>query len=66
MKFGLDPAKFNVAIIELTNTATNTLYKTCEDPISFQFIGPGALVAGLAVGFLAASVPFPRQEHREA
>jgi len=55
-KFGVDLATFNVEIIEKLNPATNVLFETCEDPVSFQYIGPASLVVGVGVGAVVGLV----------
>jgi len=60
-RFGIDPAVFNVKIIELTNAATGLPYPTCEDPISFQYINPVSLVAGISAGALVGWI-WPRHD----
>ena len=62
--FGIDPAIFDVKIIEATNAATGLSYSTCEDPISFQYIGPVSLVAGIGAGALAGWI-WPRHDQRK-
>ena len=59
-QFGTDPAVFNVSLIEKIGPASGELWTTCEDPISFQWIGLASLVVSLAMG-LAATVVFPRR-----
>ena len=48
--FGVDPATFGVELIVNTDPATGRQWTTAEDPISFQWIGPVALVVNIAVG----------------
>ena len=60
----VDPATFNVEIIERINPATGTEFYTCEDPISFQWIGPVSLLASVLSGWLLSFV-FPRRKARE-
>jgi SSS family solute:Na+ symporter len=61
-QFGLDPAMLQSAVIEHVDSVTGTRWNTCEDPISFQWIAPAALLSSIAVG-LAAIRLFP---HRDA
>ena len=57
---GVDPAIFNVELINEFNPATSRKFTTCEDPISFQWIGPMSLLVSLLAGWLASLV-FPRK-----
>ena len=57
----IGPGVFDVKIIEVTNAATGLPYWTCEDPISFQYIGPVSLVAGIGAGALAGWI-WPRHD----
>ncbi len=49
-QFGLDPAVFGVQLITQVDAATGTSWNSAEDPISFQWIGPAALLVNLGVG----------------
>jgi len=51
--FDVDPATFGVEIITKTDAATGEQWKTAEDPISFQWIGPVALLVNITVGTIA-------------
>ncbi|MDP6110356.1 MAG: sodium-coupled permease [Planctomycetota bacterium] len=47
---GVDPATFNVELITKVDKVTGTQWVTAEAPISFQWIGPAALLVNIAVG----------------
>lgn len=49
-RFGVDPGTFGVELIVNTDAATGRQWTTAEDPISFQWIGPAALLVNIAVG----------------
>jgi len=49
-RLGVDPATFGVELIVNTDPATGRQWTTAEDPISFQWIGPAALLVNIAVG----------------
>jgi hypothetical protein len=55
-KLGVDPATFNVKLIPQTDPATGRQWMMAEDPISFQWVGPVALVVNIAVGTLISWV----------
>lgn len=59
-QFGVDPATFNVSIITRTEAGTGDTWQSCEDAISFQWIGPVSLLVNLATGYLG-SLLFPRR-----
>jgi len=61
IKFGVDPASFNVEVITGIDPVSGESWKTCSDPISFQWIGPLSLVVSIAAGMLAFTI-FPRRE----
>ncbi len=50
----IDPATFGVELITKTDAATGAMWTTAKDPISFQWIGPVALVVNIAAGTLAS------------
>jgi len=53
--FGIDPALFNVELVEKMDPATGQSWLvTNKDPISFQWISPVALVVTISVGYLAS------------
>ncbi len=52
-RYGVDPALFGVELITRTDPATGLIWQTAEDPISFQWVGPAALVVNLGIGTLA-------------
>jgi len=51
---GVDPAYFGVQLKTMTDPITGGQWITAEDPISFQWIGPVALVTTMATGTLAS------------
>ncbi|PCI08226.1 MAG: sodium-coupled permease [Gammaproteobacteria bacterium] len=51
--FGIEPISLNSAFIIKTDAATGETWTTCEDPISFQWIGPIALLTSITVGLIA-------------
>jgi SSS family solute:Na+ symporter len=53
-KFGVEPAVFGVDLITKTDPATGGQWITAQDPISFQWIGPVALVVNISVGTAAS------------
>ena len=59
-QFQVDPGVFNVQLITDVNPATGQEYTTCEDAVSFQWIGPASLLVRMVVGWLASLV-FPRR-----
>lgn len=61
IKFGVDPASFNVEVITGADPVSGEPWKTCSDPISFQWIGPLSLVVSIVAGMLACTI-FPRRE----
>jgi SSS family solute:Na+ symporter len=54
--FEIDPAFFNAEIIEKTDKMSGETWFTCDDPISFQWIGPFGLATCIAVGYVASLV----------
>lgn len=62
-QFGVDYTQFDVKLIPKTDKVTGETWTTCEDPISFQWIGPVALLVNITSGY-AASWLFPRKEDR--
>ncbi|MBL4712480.1 MAG: hypothetical protein JKX75_08300, partial [Gammaproteobacteria bacterium] len=62
-QFGIEPASLNSALIIKTDAATGTTWTSCEDPISFQWIGPVALLVSITVGLVAAQL-FPAQNKK--
>lgn len=50
LKLGIDPIQFGVSVIDVTDPVSGDQWQTAEDPISFQWIGPLALMVNLAVG----------------
>lgn len=48
--YDIDPAAFGVELTTKTDKATGDQWMTAEDPISFQWIGPVALLVNIAVG----------------
>jgi solute:Na+ symporter, SSS family len=61
----IDPGLFDVALITKGDPATGATWTTAEDPISFQWIGPVALIVNLTTGYLACLL-FPRHDEAEA
>ena len=51
VRFGIAPEIFGTEIIEITDKVTGELRKSCNDPISFQWISPMALAVNIAVGY---------------
>lgn len=49
-KFGVDPATFNVQLITKLDEATGREWVTADAPVSFQWIGPVALLVNIGVG----------------
>ena len=60
IKYGVDPITFGVGFIEKVDPVTGTPWTTCEDPISFQWIGITALLASLSSAWLVSHF-FPRR-----
>ena len=58
---GVNPHLFNVDAITEFNPANGVEFKTCEDPISFQWIGPISLIVGLSSDRMANLV-FPHRD----
>lgn len=52
----VDPSVFNVEIIEKTDKVTGETWLTCEDPISFQWIGPCGLLTCIGIGYAASLI----------
>jgi SSS family solute:Na+ symporter len=52
-RLGIDPAVLNSAIIERSDAATGKTWFSCEDPVSFQWIAPAALLTTVLVGLAA-------------
>ena len=62
-QFGIDPGSLNSALISKTDAATGVTWATCEDPISFQWIGPVALLTTITVGLIATRLfPSPQMD----
>lgn len=53
-RFGVDPAVFRVELMTKTDLATGRQWITAQDPVSFQWIGPTALVVNIAAGTAAS------------
>ena len=53
-QFGIDPGVFGTELISDIDEATGHTWTTARDPISFQWIAPGALAVNLATGTLAS------------
>ena len=62
--FDIDPSVFGVELITETDRASGETWTTAEDPISWQWIGPTALVVNMAVGTVV-SLWFPRRKALE-
>ena len=60
-QFGVDPAMFNVEVITKIDPVSGEPWKTCVDPISFQWIGPVSLTVSILVG-TAVSLILPRRD----
>jgi SSS family solute:Na+ symporter len=54
--FDMDPSTFGVELITKTDPTTGATWTTAKDPISFQWIGPVALVVNIVVGTLASMI----------
>jgi len=54
VQFDIDPATFGAELIENTDESTGRKWKTAEDPISFQWIGPISLLVNICVGSLVS------------
>ena len=52
--FDIQPSTFGVELITQTDPASGQTWTTAEDPISWQWIGPVALVVNVAVGTVAS------------
>ena len=61
-RFGIDPASLNSKIQENVDTVTGQQWVTCDDPISFQWIAPAALLTSVVVGLIAIAV-LPSKTH---
>jgi SSS family solute:Na+ symporter len=64
-RFGIDPAALNSALKTQVDAATGETWNTCEDPVSFQWIAPIALLTSILVG-LAATRLFPPRKKGES
>ena len=53
-RFDVDPASFGVELITSTDPVTGQTWMTAEDPISFQWIGPLALLVNILTGWAAS------------
>jgi len=60
-QFQIDPATFGTEIVTSIDPVTNLEVRTATDPVSFQWIGPAALVVNLGVG-IAISWVLPSGE----
>ena len=63
--FDIEPSAFGVELITQTDLTSGETWTTAEDPISWQWIGPTALVVNMAVGTVA-SVLFSRRRALES
>lgn len=63
-QFGIEPESLNSTLIIKTDTATGATRTTCEDPISFQWIGPASLLTTIMVGSIATRL-FPSTRARK-
>ena len=65
-KLNVDPATFGVELIKQTDPGSGAQWlEASEDPISFQWIGPVAIVVNIAVGTLVSWV-WPRKQNEES
>jgi solute:Na+ symporter, SSS family len=64
--FDIDPAIFNAEIIEKVDSASGAKWSTCEDPISFQWIGPFGLTTCIVVGYVASLLCGPAPDKKAA
>jgi len=62
MRYGFDPSVVGSEIEQRMDALTGIPYEACTDPISFQWIGPLALVANLAVGTII-NYSLPKQSN---
>ncbi len=64
--WGMDPASFGTEIISFPDKMTGEIRHSCNDPISFQWIGPAALAVNVAVGMMACWLMGPGEKSSQA
>lgn len=65
-QFGIDPATFGTELITVTDPATGVQWTSAEDPISFQWIGPAALLVNIGTGSLANLLLSTKSRRRDS
>jgi hypothetical protein len=55
-RFGIQPETLGTEFIEITDKVTGDVRKSCNDPISFQWISPMALAVNIAVGWVGCVI----------
>jgi len=58
---GVNPARFNVEVMTATDPVSGETWQTCNDPISFQWIGPVALAVNILAGILLSQLDHCRE-----
>lgn len=61
VRFGIHPQTFNSVVIAHVDSVSGETWSTCEDPISFQWIAPSALLTTILVGLVATRLLPSRQ-----
>lgn len=60
-QFGIDPADFNVQLVQRIDPATGEQWTTAEDPISFQYMAPVSILVNLTVGIVVSYLTPPKR-----
>lgn len=55
-QFGIDPTMFGTELIEMQDKVTGEIKNSCNDPVSFQWIGPIALIVNIATGTIVSLI----------